>query len=114
MTKREELDKIKGETAADVVVLFREGDFYIAYAEDARAIGPKLGLTITTQYAKKAGRSIATGLPMVGFPYHQLESYLRKLIAIGVRVAIADAAGNVDAKFPDGTGIDYKTTKGTG
>lgn len=67
----------------DAILLFRMGDFYEAFNEDARTISRTLGLTLLSR--DKAGT-----LPMAGFPYHHLEAYLGKLIAAGHRVAICE------------------------
>ena len=64
----------------DAVLLFRVGDFYATYCEDAVAASEILGITLT----KKDGIKIA------GFPYHALDTYLPKLIRAGRRVAICD------------------------
>jgi len=63
------------------VLLFRMGDFYEAFDEDAVTLSKALGLTLTQRTA---------GLPMAGVPYHQLDTYLRRLIAQGFRVAVAE------------------------
>ena len=65
----------------DTLLLFLQGDFYEAYFEDAILLSKELELTLTT---RKKGEEI----PMAGFPYHQLEKYLKKLISIGYQVAI--------------------------
>lgn len=64
-----------------MMILVRMGDFYELFGDDATNAAKILGLTITTRDGT---------LPMAGFPYHQLETYLRKLMASGQRVAIAD------------------------
>jgi hypothetical protein len=64
--------------------LFRIGDFYELYFEDATIAAKVLGLTITS---RDKGDS---SMPMTGFPYHQLESYLAKLIAAGHRAAVCE------------------------
>lgn len=67
----------------DAVLLFRCGDFYESYEEDARVCADVLGITLTRRN---------TGGPyMAGFPYHALDTYLPKLIRSGKRVAICDA-----------------------
>lgn len=63
------------------VLLFRMGDFYETFDDDAVTISKALGLTLTQR---------TEGLPMAGVPYHQLENYLRRLIGLGFRVAVAD------------------------
>lgn len=66
------------------VCLFRTGDFYEAFFEDAAVLASTLGLTITSRSKN------STDEPMAGFPYHQLESYLQKLVASGLRVAVCE------------------------
>ena len=66
----------------DAVLLFRCGDFYESYKEDAEAIAEILGITLT----RRNGENIS----MAGFPYHALDTYLPKLIRAGKRVAICD------------------------
>jgi DNA mismatch repair protein MutS len=68
----------------DALLLFRMGDFYELFHEDARTAARVLGLALTSR--DKGDNPV----PMAGFPYHQLESYLGKLIAAGQRVAICD------------------------
>lgn len=67
-----------------MLLLFRIGDFYEMFGSDAENARAVLGLTITTRTWKGEQMSMA------GFPHHQLERYLRKLITIGVRVAICE------------------------
>src|SRR5262245_12758675 len=68
----------------DALLLFRMGDFYELFFEHARTAARVLGLALTS---RDKGEN---PVPMAGFPYHQLESYLGKLIAAGLRVAICD------------------------
>jgi DNA mismatch repair protein MutS len=63
------------------VLMFRMGDFYEMFDEDAVAVSKAIGLTLTQR---------TEGVPMAGVPFHQLEGYLRKLIGAGFRVAVAE------------------------
>ncbi|MCC6678361.1 MAG: DNA mismatch repair protein MutS [Phycisphaerales bacterium] len=63
------------------ILLFRMGDFYEMFDEDAVTVSKALGLTLTQRTA---------GVPMAGMPFHQLEVYLRRLIQQGFRVAVCD------------------------
>ena len=72
----------------DAVLLFRCGDFYETYGEDARAASQTLGITLTRSNSTK-GKD-GKPLEMAGFPYHALDAYLPKLIRAGHRVAICD------------------------
>ena len=67
----------------DALLLFRIGDFYEMYNQDARKGSEILGITLT----KRASGNIKE---MAGFPYHALDTYLPKLIREGQRVAICD------------------------
>lgn len=72
----------------DALLLFRCGDFYETYKEDAVKASNILGITLT----KHSKRMDEEGMPlkMAGFPYHALDTYLPKLIRAGERVAICD------------------------
>ncbi|WP_405371377.1 DNA mismatch repair protein MutS [Phocaeicola sp.] len=69
----------------DAIMLFRCGDFYETYSEDAVAAADILGITLT----KRANGQSKT-VEMAGFPHHALDTYLPKLIRAGRRVAICD------------------------
>ncbi|MEX2173280.1 MAG: DNA mismatch repair protein MutS [Pirellulaceae bacterium] len=68
----------------DALLLFRMGDFYELFFDDAKAASRVLGLTLTS---RDKGEN---PIPMAGFPYHQLEGYLGKLIAGGFRAAVCE------------------------
>ena len=72
----------------DAVLLFRCGDFYETYGDDAVVAADILGITLTKR-SSVAGTS-ASGIAMAGFPHHALDTYLPKLIRAGKRVAICD------------------------
>lgn len=76
------------------VLLFRIGDFYEMFDDDAVNVSRAIGLTLTQRTA---------GIPMAGMPFHQLDTYLRKLLAAGFRVAVCEQVGDVPAK-PAGAG----------
>ena len=69
----------------DAVMLFRCGDFYETYSEDAITAANILGITLT-----KRANGPAKHVEMAGFPFHALDTYLPKLIRAGKRVAICD------------------------
>ena len=69
----------------DAIMLFRCGDFYETYSEDAVAASEILGITLT-----KRANGQAKSVEMAGFPHHALDTYLPKLIRAGKRVAICD------------------------
>lgn len=64
----------------DTVLLFRVGDFYESYEEDAEIVAKELGITLTKKGNTK----------MAGFPHHSLDNYLPKLVRAGKRVAMCD------------------------
>lgn len=70
----------------DALMLFRCGDFYETYAEDAVAAAKILGITLT----KRNNGGNREDTEMAGFPHHALDTYLPKLIRAGRRVAICD------------------------
>ena len=72
----------------EALLLFRTGDFYETYQEDAEEASKILGITLT----KSSVRKDKDGEPikMTGFPHHALDTYLPKLIRAGKRVAICE------------------------
>jgi DNA mismatch repair protein MutS len=67
------------------MLLFRMGDFYELFFEDAQNASRVLGLTLTSR-----DKNSENPVPMAGFPWHQLDTYLQKLIQAGFRAAICD------------------------
>ena len=72
----------------DALLLFRAGDFYETYKEDAEKASEVLGITLTKNPKTKDDKG--KPLALAGFPYHALDTYLPKLIRAGLRVAICD------------------------
>jgi DNA mismatch repair protein MutS len=70
--------------AGDALLLFRMGDFYELFFDDAKTAARVLGLSLTS---RDKGEN---PVPMAGFPYHQLDAYLAKIIAAGHRAAICE------------------------
>jgi DNA mismatch repair protein MutS len=68
------------------ILFFRMGDFYEMFFDDARAANKALGVALTTRQKGPDGE----GIPMAGVPFHAVESYLRKMIAAGYKVAICE------------------------
>ena len=68
----------------DSILLFRCGDFYESFGEDAKAVSEVLGITLTRRNAKDITAQMA------GFPHQALDTYLPKLVRAGKRVAICD------------------------
>lgn len=69
----------------DAILLFRVGDFYETFGEDALVASRVLGITLT-----KRANGAATHIELAGFPYHSVDTYLHKLVKAGYRVAICD------------------------
>ncbi len=68
----------------EALLLFRMGDFYELFNDDAKTAARMLGLALTS---RDKGENAT---PMAGFPHHQLQAYLGKLVAAGMRVAVCD------------------------
>ena len=69
----------------DAVLLFRVGDFYETFSDDAVKASEILGITLT-----KRANGVASFVELAGFPYHALDTYLPKLVRAGQRVAICE------------------------
>ena len=69
----------------DSILLFRMGDFYETFEEDAKITSKILGITLT-----KRSNGAASDVPLAGFPFHALDQYLHKLLKNGHRVAICE------------------------
>ncbi|MBI3586634.1 MAG: DNA mismatch repair protein MutS [Ignavibacteriales bacterium] len=79
----------------DTILLFRMGDFYETFDDDAKLASKVLGITLT-----KRGNGAAGEVPLAGFPYHALDTYLPKLLKAGHRVAVCEQLE--DPKFAKG------------
>ncbi|MFS8130759.1 MAG: DNA mismatch repair protein MutS, partial [Candidatus Dojkabacteria bacterium] len=80
---QEQYNRIKSETPG-TVVLFRMGDFYETFDEDAELVSRVLGITLTSR-GKNENRQ-----PLAGIPYHALPTYMPRLVEAGLKIAIAD------------------------
>ncbi|HWR83317.1 MAG TPA: DNA mismatch repair protein MutS [Candidatus Deferrimicrobium sp.] len=69
----------------DKIVLFRMGDFYEMFGADAEKAAPILGIALTSRAHGKAER-----IPLAGVPYHQIDRYLSKLMACGLKVVVVE------------------------
>ncbi len=69
----------------DLILLYRMGDFYETFDEDAKITSRVLGITLTSR-----SNGAAADTPLAGFPYHALDNYLYKLLQAGYRVAICE------------------------
>ena len=84
------------QSAPNAVLLFRMGDFYEAFYEDAQLLSKELDLTLTKRQE----------IPMSGIPFHTSEGYIDKLVSKGYRVAVAEHGG--------GGGIGHGTLRAVG
>ena len=73
----------------DIILLFRMGDFYEVFYEDARRAAQLLDITLTSR-----GKSAGEPIPMAGIPFHALDGYLAKLIRKGESAAICEQVGD--------------------
>ena len=89
----------------DSILLFRCGDFYEAYGDDARTASDVLGITLT-----RTSRKDITA-QMAGFPHHALDTYLPKLVRAGKRVAICDEPTKVAEKVEPAKKATRKSAK---
>lgn len=93
----------------DAILLFRVGDFYETFGQDAIIAAQVLGITLT-----KRNNGAAADNELAGFPYHALDTYLHKLVKAGYRVAICDQLE--DPKLAKGIvkrGVTEMVTPGT-
>ena len=81
-------DEVKREYS-DAIVLFRMGDFYETFNDDAVTTAKVLGIVLT-----KRSNGAATDVPLAGFPYHAIDNYLHKLVNAGHCVAICEQVEN--------------------
>ena len=86
--------KIK-EDNPDTILLFRVGDFFETFDEDAKTASKALGITLTKRANGSAGE-----VPLAGFPHHAIDTYLPKLVRAGFRVAVCEQVEN--PKFAKG------------
>src|SRR5258705_5678750 len=93
----------------DAILLFRVGDFYETFGQDAVVASQVLGITLT-----KRNNNSAASSDLAGFPHHALDTYLHKLVKAGLRVAICDQLE--DPKLAKGVvkrGVTDMVTPGT-
>jgi DNA mismatch repair protein MutS len=81
----------------DAILLFRLGDFYEAFDDDARLLARELDIVLTSKPMGKGMR-----VPLAGVPYHSLERHLATLISRGHRVAICEQLSSTPVKGKDG------------
>ncbi|QHB16914.1 DNA mismatch repair protein MutS [Mannheimia pernigra] len=73
----------------DILLFYRMGDFYELFYDDAKRAATLLDISLT-----KRGQSAGEPIPMAGVPYHAVEGYLAKLVALGESVAICEQVGD--------------------
>ena len=77
----------------ETIVLFRLGDFYETFDDDARTVAQVCDIVLTSRPVGKEQR-----VPLAGVPYHSVEGYIAKLIQAGHKVAMVEQVGEVPAK----------------
>ncbi len=92
----------------DTLLLYRMGDFYELFFEDAEKAARLLDITLT-----RRGTSGGQPIPMAGVPFHSVEGYLAKLIKLGESVAICEQVGEVTGKGPVERKVVRVVTPGT-
>ncbi len=93
----------------DVLLLYRMGDFYELFFDDAKEAARLLDITLTSR-----GQASGTPIPMAGVPFHAVEGYLAKLVEKGRSVAICEQIGDPDtAKGPVERRVQRVVTPGT-
>ncbi len=92
----------------DAILLFRMGDFYETFDEDARITARELEIALTSREMGKGQR-----VPLAGIPYHALDSYLARLVKRGYKVAICEQTGEVSSKGPVEREVVRVVTPGT-
>lgn len=92
---RHETDKLRGtmrqyaeqkKQVGDAILLFRMGDFYETFYQDAETISRVLGIVLTSHSKDSEGNRI----PLAGIPYHALDNSLNRLVRAGYRVTISE------------------------
>ena len=92
----------------DTLLLYRMGDFYELFFDDAERAARLLDITLT-----RRGSSNGQPIPMAGVPFHSVEGYLAKLIKLGESVAICEQVGEVTGKGPVERKVVRVVTPGT-
>ena len=90
----------------DMLLLFRMGDFYEMFYEDAKRASALLNITLT----KRGGDE---GIPMAGVPHHAIDQYLARLVKMGESAAICEQVGAPDGKGPMRRAVSRVVTPGT-
>ena len=101
--------KIK-EKYRDAIVLFRVGDFYETFGEDAKVASKELNIALT---ATGRGKGAAKKIPMAGVPFHAVTPYIKQLIKKGYKVAICEQIENKESKEIERREVVRLITPGT-
>lgn len=93
----------------DILLLYRMGDFYELFYDDAKRAAKLLGISLTAR-----GKSAGEPIPMAGVPVHALETYLAKLVKLGVSAVICEQIGDpANSKGPVERAVTRIITPGT-
>lgn len=92
----------------DAIILFRVGDFYETFSDDAIAVSEICGVTLTRRYNGKEN-----SIELAGFPHHALDTYLPKIIRAGKRVAICEQIEDGKQKVVEKVTPNQETTTKT-
>lgn len=90
----------------DAIILMRIGDFYEVLGDNARMLGEELDLTITSREVGLKNR-----IPMIGFPYHAADTYIKKILARGYKVAVAEPDDDLKVLPPNDDSLDEELTE---
>ena len=94
----------------DAIVLFRVGDFYETFGEDAKVASKELNITLT---ATGRGKGAARKTPMAGVPFHAVTPYIKQLIQKGYKVAICEQIEDNEGKNIERREVVRLITPGT-
>ncbi|HUV80713.1 MAG TPA: DNA mismatch repair protein MutS [Candidatus Bathyarchaeia archaeon] len=94
----------------DAIVLFRVGDFYETFGEDAKVASKELNIALT---ATGRGKGAARKIPMAGVPFHAVTPYIKQLIKKGYKVAICEQIENEESKEIERREVVRLITPGT-
>ncbi|MHC1623251.1 MAG: DNA mismatch repair protein MutS [Candidatus Methanospirareceae archaeon] len=94
----------------DAIVLFRVGDFYETFGEDAKVASKELNITLT---ATGRGKGAARKIPMAGVPFHAVTPYIKQLIKKGYKVAICEQIWDKERKDVETREVVRLITPGT-
>lgn len=85
----------------DTILLYRLGDFYEVFDDDAKLVAGMLDVTLTRKACGSDDQGRDLYAPMAGMPYHAVDNYIGKLVGAGYRVAVAEQMSLTDAQKRD-------------